>query len=173
MLRVRLLVVFLLLAVALQAATVASDLVGRYHFIPEKSKGGQHFPPDTTLLVKQAGSRMYFEYWANNRIFQRDEYRADGKSEKLYTNTNETVLVDGRLSKNELMITTHHIIENEIGPQSFNDIDRWVLSKDGKTLAYHPSDGKGMLFERESTTPTLPPPPAAQAAPAPAPPAKK
>ena len=168
MVRVRVLVAFLLLAVTLQAATVASDMVGRWHFLPEKSKGGQHFPPETTLVVKQAGARMYFEYWANNRIFQRDDYRTDGKMEKLYKNANEEVYLDGRLSKDKLRLTTHHIMENEVGSQSFDDTDTWVLSKDGKTLTFESADNKNMYFEREQ------PKPAEAAAPAkPAPAAKK
>lgn len=157
--RLRLLVVFLLIAATLQAATAASDFVGRWRFVAEKSKGGMHFPPSTTLVVKQAGARMYFEYWANDRMFQKDEYRTDGKPEKLYTNANETVVVDGRLSKNRLQLTTHHLIENEIGPQSFNDTDMWVLSGDGKTLSFRPSDGKNLYFERDESKPKAAPPP--------------
>lgn len=161
--KLRVLVVFLLLATALQAATPGSALAGRWHFLAEKSKGGEHFPPDTTLLVKQYGSRIYFEYVANNRVFQRDEYRTDGKSVKLYKNANEEVFVDGRLSKNELRLTTHHIIENEIGSQSFDDMDSWVISKDGKNLIFHSSDGKNMQFQREEASAATP---AAASAPA-------
>ena len=165
MVKLRVLVVFFLMASVLQAATPASQLAGRWHFVAEKSKGGEHFPLQTTLVVKQAGSRIYFEYWANNRMFQKDEYRTDGKSEKLYVNANETVMVDGRLSKDRLQITTHHLIEGEIGSQSFNDIDSWVVSKDGKSLLSHRSDGKNMYFEREDASaapPATPPPPAAK-----------
>ena len=165
MVKLRVLVVFFLMAAALQAATPATQIAGRWHFVAEKSKGGAHFPPQTTLVVKQAGSRIYFEYWANNHLFQKDEYRTDGKAEKLYTNANETVMVDGRLSKDRLQITTHHLMENEIGSQSFNDIDAWVVSKDGKTLLSRPSDGKDLYFERDdaSAAPAAtPPPPAAK-----------
>ncbi len=159
--RLRVLVAFLLMATLLQAATTANPLLGRWHFVPDKSKGGQHFPPDTTLVVKQAGSRMYFEYWANNHLFQRDEYRTDGKVEKLYTNANETATADSRLLKNQLRITTHHIMENEIGSKSFDDTDSWIASKDGSTLTFRSSDGQNMLFEREGAKPA-----AAQAPPA-------
>ena len=160
--RLRVLVVFLLLAATLQAATGSSDFVGRWRFVPEKSKGGEHFPPQTTLVVKQAGTRMYFEYWANNHLFQRDEYRTDGKAEKLYANANETVTVDGRLMKNQLQITTHHIMESEVGSQSFNDTDNWVVSKDGKTLTFRPSDNRNMYFEREQAKPAATAEPAAK-----------
>lgn len=160
--RFRVLVVFLLMAVTLQAATVASEMVGRWHFLPEKSKGGVYFPPETTLVIKQAGARMYFEYWANNHLFQKDEYRTDGKMEKLYKNANEEVVVDGKASKNQLRLTTHHIMENETGSQSFDEINTWVLSKDGKTLSFLSSDAKNLYFEREQPKP-------AEATPAPAP----
>jgi hypothetical protein len=145
------------LAATLQAATAPSDFVGRWRFVPEKSKGGEHFPPSTTLVIKQAGVRMYFEYWANDRMFQKDEFRTDGKPEKLYTNANETVMVDGRLSKNRLQLTTHHLIESEIASQSFNDVDYWEVSKDGKTLVSRPSDGKTLYFERETAKPAAAP----------------
>ncbi len=151
--RLRLFVVLLLMAATLQAATVASDMVGRWHFLPEKSKGGQHFPPETTLVVKQAGARMYFEYWANNRVFQRDDYRTDGKMEKLYKTPNEEAYLDGRLSKDKLRLTTHHIMENEVGSQSFDDVDTWVLSRDGKMLTFQSADNKNMYFEREEPKP--------------------
>ncbi len=151
--RFRFLVAFLLMAALVQAATIATPLVGRWHFVPDKSKGGQHFPPDTTLVVKQAGSRMYFEYWANNHLFQRDEYRTDGKAEKLYTNANETAFGDARLFKKELRITTHHIIESEIGSKSFDDTDTWIVSKDGSTQTFKSSDGQNMFFEREQLKP--------------------
>lgn len=153
MVRLRVLVVFLLLAATLQAASVASGFVGRWHFLPEKSKGGQHFPPETTLVIKQAGSRMYFEYWANNRIFQKDEYRTDGKSEKLYKTANEEAFADGKLSKDKLRLTTHHIMENELGSQSFDELNTWVLSKDGKKLTFESSDSRNMYFEREEDKP--------------------
>jgi hypothetical protein len=159
MVKARVLVVFLLLAVTLQAATVASEMVGRWHFLPEKSKGGQHFPPETTLVVKQAGARMYFEYWANNRLFQRDDYRTDGKLEKLYKNKNEEVYLDGRLSKDKLRLTTHHVMENEVGSQSFDDTETWVLSKDGKMLTFESADNKNMYFEREQAKPAAATPP--------------
>jgi len=152
-----------------QAASKSSDFAGRWKFIAEKSKGGSYFPPDTTLVVRQLGSRMYFEYWANNHLFQRDEYRTDGKMEKSYTNANESVFVDGRLYKNELQITTHHVIEGEIGSQSFNDVDRWTVSQDGKTLTGRPSDGKTVVFQREEANPAAPatPPPASDSSSAP------
>ncbi|HVP43224.1 MAG TPA: hypothetical protein VMS96_07310 [Terriglobales bacterium] len=159
--RLRFLVLFVLMAVIVQAATTASPLAGRWHFVPEKSKGGQHFPPDTTLVVKQAGSRMYFEYWANNRIFQKDEYRTDGTSEKLYSNANETATVDARLLKNQLQITTHHLMESEIGSKSYNDTDSWVVSKDGSTLTFRSSDGNNLFFEREGAKPAAAAPTAA------------
>ncbi len=151
--RFRVLLGFLLMAVLVQAATTANPLVGRWHFVAEKSKGGQHFPPDTTLVVKQAGSRMYFEYWANNHLFQRDEYRTDGKAEKLYTNANETAFADARLLKKQLRITTHHIIESEIGSKSFDDTDSWIVSNDGSTLTFRSSDGQNIFFEREQPKP--------------------
>ena len=146
--KVRVVLVVLLLAVLVQAASKSSDFAGKWKFVPEKSKGGVYFPPDTTLVVKQSSTRLTFEYWANNHLFQRDEYRTDGKQEKAYTNANETVFVDGRLRNKELDITTHHIMENEIGSQSFNDVDRWIVSPDGKTLTGRPSDGKNVVFQR-------------------------
>ncbi len=163
--KLRVVLVILLLAVVVQASSKSSDFAGRWKFVPEKSKGGAYFPPDTTLVVKQSTTRLTFEYWANNHLFQRDVYRTDGKEEKAYANANETVFVDGHLRNNELDITTHHIIENEIGPQSFNDVDRWIVSSDGKTLTGRPSDGKTVVFQREEGT--------ASAAPAGPPPAKK
>ncbi len=151
--RLRVLVGFLFLAVTLQAATVSSGMVGRWHFVPEKSKGGEHFPPDTTLVIKQAGARMYFEYWANNHLFQRDDYRTDGKMEKLYKTPNEEAYVDGKATKDKLRLTTHHIMENEVGSQSFDELNTWVLSKDGKQLTFEASDNRNMYFEREQDKP--------------------
>lgn len=158
--KLRVVVLVLLLVVLVQAASKSSDFAGRWKFIAEKSKGGSYFPPDTTLVVRQLGSRMYFEYWANNHLFQRDEYRTDGKMEKLYTNANESVFLEGRLIKNDLQLTTHHMIEGEIGSQSFNDVDHWIVSPDGKTLTSKPSDGKTVVFQREeAAAPATPPPP--------------
>ncbi len=172
MVRFRILFVFLLLAATLQAASVPSGMVGRWHFLPEKSKGGEHFPPETTLVIKQFGARMYFEYWANNRIFQKDEYRTDGKSEKLYKTPNEEAYADGHLSKDKLRLTIHHIMENELGSQSFDELSTWVLSKDGKKLSYEASDNHNLYFDREDEKPaaatTAPP-----ANPTPTPAAKK
>ena len=162
--KLRVVLVVLFLVVLVQAATKSSDFAGRWKFIAEKSTGGEYFPPGTTLVVRQAGARIYFEYWANNHLFERDEYRTDGKTEKLYTNANETAMVDSRLRKNELLITTHHIMENEIGSKSFDDVDRWILSEDGKTLTSKPSDRKVMVFQREEASPAAAPanPPAAK-----------
>jgi len=156
--KLRVLVVILLLVGMLSAATKTnSDLVGTWKFVPAKSNGGQSFPPETTLVVKEHASRIYFEYWANNHVFRRDAYRTDGTAEKAYTTPNETVTVQGKMRKNELIITTYHIMENEIGSQSFSETDRWVLSDEGKVLTGKSSDTKHVVFERESTKTSTPP----------------
>lgn len=161
--KLRILVVVLLLVGMLPAATkVVSELNGRWKFLPAKSSGGQSFPPDTTLVVKQYGTHIFFEYWANDHVFRRDNYSTDGSSEKAYTTPNETAMVTGRIRKNELIITTSHIMENEIGAQSFSETDRWVLSDGGKVLTGKGSDGKTLVFEREGAATA--PPPAAPAA---------
>ena len=143
------LLVLLLAGIAVAATKSASDLPGTWKFMPEKSAGGKTFPPDTTLVVREYGSRIYFEYWANNHVFRRESYRTDGQAEKAYVTANERVQVSGKIRKNELIITTYHIMENEIGPQSFNETDRWILSDSGKVLTAKPSDNKTLVFERE------------------------
>ena len=157
------LLVLFLVGLAMAATKPVSDLPGTWKFVPAKSAGGHSFPPDTTLVVKEFGARIYFEYWANNHVFRRESYRTDGTAEKAYSTPNEQVTTQGKIHKNELIITTNHIMENEIGSQSFSETDRWILSDGGKALTLKPSDNKTLVFEREG----------AKAAAAPADPSKK
>ena len=143
------LLVLLLVGIAVAAAKSSSDLSGTWKFVPEKSAGGHTFPPDTSLVVKEYGARIYFEYWANNHVFRRESYRTDGNAEKGYATANERVTVQGKIRKNELILTTNHIMENEIGSQSFSETDRWIVSDNGKVLTCKPSDNKTLVFERE------------------------
>ena len=147
--KVRVLLLVVALISSLQAATKpGNEIVGAWKFVPAKSTGGENFPPDTMLVVKQFGSRVYFEYWANHHLFQGAQFRTDGKSEKLYTNANETAMVQAHFNKKSLNITTQHLMENEIGSQSFSDSDRWTVSEDNKALVAKLSTGKTITFER-------------------------
>ncbi len=154
--RYRVLVAVLLLSVTLLAAMKSSDIAGTWKFVPGKSTGGYNFPPDTTLVVKQYGARTYFEYWANDHLFRRDDYATDGRSEKLYSTANETAVIAAKWRKNELQIVTQHVMENEIGSQSFSETDRWILGDQGKSLTAKTSDGKVVVFERQSNSTARP-----------------
>ncbi len=145
----RVLLLVLVMATAVQAATKpGNEMMGAWKFVADKSTGGENFPPDTMLIVKQFGARVYFEYWANKRLFQGAQYRADGKAEKAYSTPNETAMVSAKFHKKDLVITTQHLMENEIGSQSYSEADRWTISEDNKVLTAKLSTGKTITFER-------------------------
>lgn len=147
--RVLLLVLVMAAAVqALAATKPGNEMVGPWKFVAAKSTGGENFPPDTILIVKQFGARIYFEFWANKRVFQGAQYRTDGKAEKAYSTPNETAMVTAKFHKKDFVITTQHLMENEIGSQSYSEADRWIVSADNKMLTAKLSTGKTITFER-------------------------
>jgi hypothetical protein len=147
--KLRVLLLVLVLISTLQAATKpGNEFSGAWKFVAAKSNGGEHFPPDTMLVIKQFGSRVYFEYWANHHLFQNEQFRTDSKAEKAYTSPNETAMISAHFGKKALTITTQHLMENEIGSQGYSESDRWTVSEDGKVLTAKLATGKTITFER-------------------------
>ncbi len=143
--------VCLLLAGAAQpvwaGASQQGDLAGTWKIDQERTTAD----PDLTtqLVINQMGDAIRIDYYEGKRLAATEKFIADGRSRERYQTRLGKGFARARWEKGALVITTDVALDNE-GLQSYSTVERWMVSKDGKTLTKKTADGKVRVFTRAS-----------------------
>ncbi len=150
MMKKSLALIFLL--VVFCAAVIAAttpNLTGTWKFDPAKSIGAKGWPADMVLVIRQFGNRVEMKYRSGDKELSSGAYIADGKPRKTYHAKTEDAFVRVDWQKDDLVVTTNHVMMSEIGDMApVVDSERWSLANNGQTLVRKTSDGKVMEFEK-------------------------
>ncbi len=140
--------VLLVLAATVMADT-APNLTGTWKFDPAKSTNAKGFPADTVLTIRQIGNRVEMKYTAGDKDLSSGAYIADGQPRKTRQAKTEQAFVRVRWQKDNLVVTTNHVMMSEIGDVApVVDTERWSLANNGQRLVCKTSDGKVLEFEK-------------------------
>ena len=98
------------------------------------------------VVIKQSSENVRFEYYdRDRRRFGVETFITDGYERKRYVTRIERAYARAKWKDNLLVIRTRSTLDLE-GYQSYELLDTWERSADGKTLTNHSSDGKATVY---------------------------
>lgn len=139
------------------------DLSGSWVLNPVKSTANPipKAKGPTRLIITQNGNNINFDSYDGNGLDHSSSFVVDDKERPRYKTRLERAYARARWDKGELVIVTRSFLDPE-GTQSYTDVERWSLAKDGKTLVHKLSDGKVEVYEKKeparATNPPFSPP---------------
>jgi hypothetical protein len=143
---------WLLFATVVAGAQSAPYLGGRWILDRDLTTADLRWNKTTAVEVSQSDEDIRFDYFDHNRHFASDTFTTDWQERPRYVTRIERAYARARWQKDGLVIHTRSFLDLE-GYRSYSMDDRWELSPDGKTLIERSSDGKVMVFYKDTTMP--------------------
>lgn len=144
---------FLLVLVSLTQAQ-APSISGTWKLDRDLTTADMRWDKTSTLVLSQSDDELRFEYFdPDGRLFGTDTFTTDDLEHPRYKTRIERAWSRARWKQGKLVITSRVNLDLQ-GYQSYNAYESWELSPDGKTLINRLSDGKTLVFEKQ--TPSQP-----------------
>lgn len=144
------LAVLLLTAAAVAGTAAPPNFAGKWKLDVVRSTGDT--TRNGTIVINQNGNALEFNYYTGVESAGTDVFVTDGHQRERYRTRLGTAYTRARWEKGALLITTTTALNNE-GTQTYDDSERWSLSKDGQVLSMKSSDGKVLIYTKVIETP--------------------
>jgi hypothetical protein len=142
----------LLIAVAAAVTKKPPDLSGKWRLNRELSTADPRFMKDDSMIVTQKGNEVKFAYFIDDKADGAETIVVDGIDHRRYVTRIERAYARASWGNEELVIRTKHVMD-DLGYQFYDEIERWVLSANHRTLVNQLPDGKKIVWEWEGPPP--------------------